>query len=273
LARKKKFLKRNRKVAARKERRQIFARITLPKVNWSRVLTLTILGAAMMMGHLASNWLMDRPIDAVVINGAFQRVTAVQLEETLTPHVETGFLNADLNAMRAELEGIAWVANASVSRRWPGSIEVLITEETPAACWGDGGLLNIDGDLFVEEATHVPAELPRLNGPDGSQHRVAAMYFQIQQRLEHRGLTAVSLQLDGRGAWEFVLNNGIVVRLGASAVDLRLNRFFVALDQVLASRAEYVDYIDMRYTNGFAIGWKDQDPMHAHTVEESGPNV
>ena len=93
--------------------------------------------------------------------------------------------------------------------------------------------------------------------------------FRIQERLEHRGMAAVSLHTSTVAApGSSRLNNGIRVRLGASTVDRRIERFFVALDQVVASQAEFVDYIDMRYTNGFAIGWKDGDPMHGAFFEE-----
>jgi cell division protein FtsQ len=226
-----------------------------------------------MMGRVAMLWLMDRPIESVVINGAFQRVSAIQLEEALYPHVQTGFLDVDLHAMRAELASIPWVANASVRRRWPGLIEVQIVEQQPSACWGERGLLNIKGELFVTEASHIPVELPRLDGPDGFEGRVAAMYFRIENRLEQRGMAAVSLRLDNRGAWEFKLSNGIQVRLGASTVEQRLDRFFIALDQVLSSQAEHVEYIDMRYTNGFAIGWKDRNPIRAQARDGARPHV
>jgi cell division protein FtsQ len=226
-----------------------------------------------MIGRVAMLWLMDRPIESVVINGAFQRVSAIQLEEALSPHVQTGFLDVDLHAMRAELASIPWVANASVRRRWPGLIEVQIVEQQPSACWGERGLLNIKGELFVTEASHIPVELPRLDGPDGFEGRVAAMYFRIENRLEQRGMAAVSLRLDNRGAWEFKLSNGIQVRLGASTVEQRLDRFFIALDQVLSSQAEHVEYIDMRYTNGFAIGWKDRNPIRAQARDGARPHV
>ena len=271
-------MKRNRKRKSRVRSRPAWPDIDWSflfgkKIAWSRIVTVVIAVIVIAMGHVATLWLMDRPIESVVINGAFQRVPAIQLEEALSPHVQTGFLDADLHAMRAELANIPWVANASIRRRWPGSIEVQIVEQQPAACWGERGLLNVKGELFVKEASHVPAELPRLNGPDGFEGKVATMYSRINDKLEQRGMTAVSLHLDGRGAWEFVLSNGIQVRLGASTVEQRLDRFFIALDQVLSSQAEYVDYIDMRYTNGFAIGWKDRNPVRAQARNGTRPHV
>lgn len=236
------------------------------RINWARVAVAGAVASLAFCGYAAAVWVMDRPIDAVVVNGAFERVSAMDVEDALSMHVQTGFLSADLRAMRAELLEIPWVANANVRRRWPGSIEVNIAEERPAACWGAAGLLNVRGDLFVSEVQHVPAELPRLSGPAGSERRVSEMFFAIEERLEQRGMAAVALELDQRGAWELRLSSGIRVRLGASFVTQRLDRFFHALDRVIAAEAERVDYVDMRYTNGFAIGWKGQK-------EESEPNV
>jgi cell division protein FtsQ len=241
----------------------------VPAINWSRVVSAVAAVIVVTAAYVSTVWVMNRPIDAVVISGVFERVSADQLEEFLMPHIQTGFLSADLEGMQAELLNVSWVAGAHVRRRWPGTIEVSITEQQAAACWGASGLLNTQGELFVSEASHIPAELPRLNGPDGTQARVANLYFHIEEQLEQRGLAAVGLNLDSRGAWEFQLNNGITVRLGSRLVEQRLARFFMALDQVVAERAEQVDYIDMRYTNGFAIGWKES-ALSDRRLEQSG---
>lgn len=239
--------------------------IALPQVNWSRVVSSIAALIVVASGYVGTLWLMDRPIERVVINGEFERVSAIQLEKLLAPHLSAGFLSADLRAMRVDLIELPWVVRASVRRRWPGTIEVNIAEQKPAAVWTDTGLLNLAGELFVAKASHIPAELPRLYGPDGSEQRVAEMFFRIEERLEQRGLAAVALYLDNRGAWEMQLLNGIRVRIGARQVEQRIDGFFKALDSVVAAETDRIDYVDMRYTNGFAIGWKDQ--------QEPRPNV
>jgi len=45
------------------------------------------------------------------------------------------------------------------------------------------------------------------------------------------------------------------------------------LDKVVTAQIEDVDYIDMRYTNGFSIGWKEQSPMNAKSDKGVEPNV
>lgn len=272
-ARNKRLMKRNRKRTAVKLNRPQWLTLDPKAVNWARIAIFGAVATLAFCGYAATLWVMDRPIDAVVINGAFERVSAIQVEDALSLHVQTGFLSADLRSMRAELLEIPWVANANVRRRWPGSIEVQISEERPAACWGKAGLLNVRGEVIVDEAQHVPAELPRLVGPEGTERRVSEMFFAIKERLEQRGMAAVALRLDQRGAWEVQLSSGIRVRLGASFVDQRLDRFFAALDKLIAAQAERVEYVDMRYTNGFAIGWKAQKPIRAQFAEEAEPNV
>ena len=243
------------------------------RVPWTRLLALCTGLAVSLSVYVVTLWLMNRPIEAVVIDGAFDRVSAIQVEDALGMYIQTGFLSADLHAIRRQLSELPWISSATVRRRWPGTIEVSIEEQSPAARWGDAGLLNIDGELFIQNIMHAPAELPLLSGPRGSEHRVADMYFRLEERLERRGMTAISLRLDDRGAWEMQLISGIRVRFGARMVETRLNRFFEALDKVVAAQVEDVDYIDMRYTNGFAIGWKNRNPMNAKARNGVKPHV
>ena len=262
-------------LARRNRKRQPRARreFNWPVINWHRVFGFGVAGLVVAAAYVSTVWLMNRPIDAVVINGNFQRVSAVQLEDELSAYVHTGFLSADLDGIRSQVMNIPWVAHATVSRHWPGTLEVTVLEEEPAACWGKSGLLNKSGHLFVRDEPRVPAELPRLSGPDGTEARVTALYFRLEERLEQRGLAIVELNLDARGAWTFRLNSGVLVKLGGQAVEERTDRFFMALDRVVTAQVEQVDYVDMRYTNGFAIGWKNGRSATAGTGEAGKPHV
>lgn len=243
----------------------------LPAIPWARIGSVLVVVAALAGGYAGVRWLLDRPVARVVVNGEFERVSADALEAAMRPYLGRGFLAAPLDRIQRKVREIPWVASARVSRRWPDTLEVTITEEQPAARWGEAGLLNPQGRLFVRHASHVPAELPRLNGPEGTEAVVAERYVAIQEELLQRGLSLAALELDGRGAWTFQMSNGIQVRLGSLDVDVRLARFYAALDRVLAGVAEDVRYIDMRYTNGFAVGWKQSrgTPPAGDDTEES----
>jgi cell division protein FtsQ len=212
-----------------------------------------IIGAAVMLWGLRLS--LDRPIASVEVGGRFQRIALVQIEEVVAPFRGSGFLSIDLDALRAALEGIPWVDRVRVERRWPNGVRVFITEQVPAARWGEHGLMNTRGELFLHDARHIPPELPQLVGPSGTEEQVAKLYLETYPRLLAVGMRLTRVELDARGAWQLTLGNGLQVRLGRQDVPGRLERFIRFASPVIAARAAEVAYVDLRYSNGFSIGW------------------
>jgi cell division protein FtsQ len=204
----------------------------------------------------ALSWALNRPVRAISMDGTFQRVSPGQIEKAAAPYLDSGFMSADLDAIQRAVEILPWVDHARVQRRWPTSVHVTVVEQTPAARWGESGLLNTRGELFERAAAHVPSELPRLSGPVGSESQVAQQYLSAETRMLEAGLRIAALRLDERGAWEIDLDSGVTVRLGRRDVDARLDRFIRTAAQVISHRQSDVNYVDMRYSNGFAIGWR-----------------
>nr|WP_298720079.1 cell division protein FtsQ/DivIB [uncultured Steroidobacter sp.] len=210
-------------------------------------------GVAVMVWGLAVSF--DRPIGKVEVGGQFQRVAPVQIEEVVAPFRGSGFLSVDLDALRAALETIPWVDRARVERKWPNSVRVFITEHVAAARWGESGLMNTRGELFLKDSRHIPQELPQLVGPPGTEAQVAKLYLETYPRLLGVGMRLSKVELDARGAWQLTLGNGVIVRLGRQDVPARLERFIAVASPVVAARAAEVSYVDLRYSNGFSVGW------------------
>ena len=100
-----------------------------------------------------------------------------------------------------------------------------VVEQVAAARWGENGLLNTRGELFVTEARHMPPELRSSPARTARETEVAQRYLAAQGRLAEAGMRLTALRLDARGAWEFDLDNGVTVRLGRRQVDERFERF------------------------------------------------
>lgn len=211
--------------------------------------------AAVCIGLIGLGWAFDRPIAAVEVGGTFQRVSPADIEQAIAPFRGMGFLTGDLEALRGALEDIPWVDSARVERAWPNGVRAFVTEHVAAARWRERGLLNARGELFMRDAQHVPAELPLLEGPDGAERQVAQLYLDTSAKLAPIGLRLTRVSLDARGAWELALSNNVTVRLGRQDVYHRLDRFVRAASPVVAARSSEVAYVDMRYSNGFAVGW------------------
>jgi cell division protein FtsQ len=228
----------------------------MPSLPIARITRLALAVSIVVLSYHFTSQAFDQPIRAITIEGPFQRVSALQIEEAVSDELSEGFLNANLSVIQERIVALPWIDQANVVRRWPGTLEISVTEQVPAACWGESGLLNTRGELFVTDARHVPAELPRLSGPEGRSSEVAKKYLSVRERWIPIGLDLRRVHMDARGAWEMTLQNGVEVRLGRREVEDRTELFLDVVANIVSSREADIEFVDMRYGNGFTIGWK-----------------
>lgn len=252
-------------IGRKTNRRRVERRLTRLKlptigVEWRRRLKLAVvppLVAATVAGAFtAGRALLDQPVRNLVVEGTFQRVKPIQVEGALADVKQQGLLSLHLDELRERVHSLDWVDTVNVGRSWPDTVTVRVTEHQAAARWGETGLLNVRGELFTEHSQHAFPELPSLNGPAGTEQEVARRYLAVRGRLAEADLTLEKLTMDERGAWSLVLGGGQEIRLGRRDVDERLDRFFDVVAPALAAEMPRVQYVDLRYTNGFAVGWR-----------------
>ena len=242
---------------ARRRKQKKAARFSLPRIMLGRVVAPVVAITAVLATYFLSASMLDRPIRSIEINGPFQRVTALQIEEAISDELEDGFVSADLAGIQQSIVEMPWIYQATVARRWPSRLRITVTEQVPAAIWGERGLLNVRGELFVSDARHIPAELPRLSGPEDRSAEVAKRYLDVRERLIPVGLDLRRVHLDARGAWDMTLHNGVEVRIGRREVNARTDLFLDIVADIITGRATEIEYVDMRYSNGFTIGWNN----------------
>ena len=132
--------------------------------------------------------------------------------------------------------------------------------------------MNTDGELFTDESRYEFPELPRLAGPRGDERRVASQYSALRGRLAEANLALDTLSMDQRDAWQMELAGGQEIRFGRRDLQQRVDRFFQVVVPVLASEMQQVNYIDLRYTNGFSVGWSDQMALQVAELREISPS-
>jgi cell division protein FtsQ len=250
-----KFLRRNRPRNRRKDGKGWSLRV--PVINWRRLLPAGAVLLAIVTVFACVRFALDQPVERVDISGRFQRVQALDVQNAVrTVLGGKGMVGVDLDAVSAAVKRIPWVDRASVARSWPRGLKIQVFEQQPVARWGEAGLLNARGEVFVRDSRHLPPELPEFAGPVGSEAEMTARYLDAQPRLASAGLRLSRLQLDERGAWEIQLDNGVLLRLGREQFAERFDRFIAAAARLVATRAIEIRYVDLRYANGFAIGWR-----------------
>ncbi|MDR2216002.1 MAG: cell division protein FtsQ/DivIB [Nevskiaceae bacterium] len=232
-------------------------RLKLPSINWGRWLSAMAMCAALVAGGFALKLALNRPLDRIAVEGRFQRVSPLDIEKAVRGAVgDAGVFSVNLETVSRAVRQIPWVDGVRIARGWPNELIVRVEEQRPVARWGETGLVNVRGELFVNDARHIPVELPELVGPAGAEAAMTQWLLETQGRLVEADLRMSQLKLDERGAWEMSLANGVVVRLGRLQAQQRFDRFMDVAARIVASRAADIAYVDLRYANGFAIGWR-----------------
>ena len=224
---------------------------------WRRIgaIAVALLGAG--AGCAVLLLFLNQPIERIRVEGQFQHMSALDVEKAVRAQLHgAGLVSVRLDDVRRALRLLPWVQAATVQRSWPRGIVVQVTEQQAVARWNDTDLVNARGDVFANSAHFVPPELPQLAGPAGTEADVVARYLAVQGRIVEAGVRLTALRLDARGAWELQLDNGVVVRFGRKQVDERFARFLAVALRMTCQRAADIAYVDMRYTNGFAVGWR-----------------
>lgn len=200
-----------------------------------------------------SQWL---PIEYVQLDGHLQYLSAAQLKQQTLLQVQGGFFSVDLQRVRKTLEKQPWVETVSIRKIWPDTLGVKVIEKQAVAFWGKDELLSTQAVLFKPSIMPNNLLLPHLNGPKGLHKNMFEELGRMQAWLLSSGLQIQKLTLDARRSWTLIASN-IEIRLGRKQYDERLQRFAAVFKPRLKKQQQLIQHIDMRYSNGFAIAWKE----------------
>ena len=205
---------------------------------------------------------------SIVVEGSLERVERREIVDALQGRVRGTFFTVDLESVRSLLEDIPWVRHAELRRMWPDRLEVRIEEQVALARWGQGKkmqLVNPQGELFPGRSDE---SLPVLAGPAGTESEVAERFLVFRNLLTPLGVEPQQVLLSSRMAWQLRLSNGLTIQLGRDSdkdrVEDRLARFVSVYPQTVGGLRHRVDYVDLRYPNGFAVRVSENPAAEAH---------
>ena len=99
---------------------------------------------------------------------------------------------------------------------------------------------------------------------------MAKTYLALRDRLIPMGIDLRRVHMDARGAWQATLHNGVEIRFGRRDVPERIELFVDVVANLVSSREAEIEFVDMRYSNGFTIGWKGDGAAPTPAKTESG---
>lgn len=218
-----------------------------------------ILGILALILSIVSSWVLYPQtllVQRVKIEGN-HRTTPEVLQSVISRHTNTGFLYLDLAAIQAALSELPWIAEAVVTRQWPDTLAVTLTEKEPFAVWQTSTtqapiLVSTNSTpIPVAPTTAQQAQLPHLIGADATV--LVAQYRQAQELFSAAGLQARELRCSGRQACTVVLRDGLSIVLGRDHQFQHLQRFLSVYSRIVDVQDTPVQQVDLRYTNGIAV--------------------
>lgn len=153
-------------------------------------------------------------IDQVGLSG--QRFTAdADVFGAIDPASAGSLLTFDAGEARARVENLPWVSTASISRVYPGALDVRITERQPSAVWNNDGrdyLVDASGRVLSALKAGTKVRLPRFSGAGAPQEaqsllELVVRFPRVAERFE------MAERVGGR-RWTLHLKGGVVVHLG-----------------------------------------------------------
>lgn len=224
-------------------------------LNWLMILA----GAGIVLAAATKAYLTLQavPVQQITVTGELAHTQMEMVQEMVQPALAGGFLRADLQRIREQLQSLPWIYEATVRRKWPAELEIHVVEQLPIARWGEDGFLNHEGAIFHSARSGEWAALPLLQGPEGSAGSLMATYRRMVAMLSPLGINLEQLVVDERGQVEAMLVGGTRLILGGDDFLERMHRFVEIYRRELAARAADVARVDLRYQSGVAVAFRE----------------
>lgn len=230
---------------------------------WAIALTLVALPVVGLLNgwYAADRW----PVRQLELQAEFANVSAEQIRTAAAPAIGVGFFAVDLAGVQKSVAQLPWVEKVEARKRWPDTLVLRVYEQRPYAHWGSDRLINRDGQLFQVPGASEIQGLPRLDGPDERIGDVIAFHGAVLAEAGGSGLHVSGVSLSARGSWTVHLDSGASIIVGNEHVQERLRRFVQLYPRVAASGRGAFEYVDLRYSNGFAMKWPgpEAEPVSA----------
>jgi len=224
-----------------------------------------------------TNKLVDQenlPVNSIVISGEMPYTKRDDVLAAMNNVNLGNFFQVDVNEIQNQVSALPWVYSVAVRKHWPNEVKIYIVDQTPVALWNGDFLLNQFGKAFQADIKRLTHALPQFYGPEGSELLALENFTNLNDLLEYRSLAIDELVLSERFSWQLTLNDGVMLNLGREERVKRVQRFmdiYPLIKTHLEQQAKQskkqknnhekalkqaVDYIDLRYDTGLAVGWK-----------------
>ena len=226
--------------------------VWLRRIHWSWIVMPALLAGLFVGGRQAvDQWV----IQGVTVSGDLNIWSAEDIISQVSWINGQGFFSADLNGAYENVLAMPLIKEVRVKKRWPGYVEISVTEDIPMAVWNGDQLIGISGDLMAIPGHLSVDKLALIKGNIEYMDQAVKDYRLIQQTLAQTGVNVRTLSMTETGSLELDLSNNWHVALGRKNIDSRARRLQEIIGRLPAGQ---VTAVDLRYGKGAAIQWQSE---------------
>lgn len=190
------------------------------------------------------------PIKNIHFYGEMRELNQLKMAQIAQQNITGNFLKADMNQLQQALAKDPWVESVKVQRLWPDTINIFVTERQAQAKSRSGGLVDLNGVIYAAKTSQ---NLPIYDATKSMMPKLVAFENEITPLLKEHDLQVKALNVNERGAWTLILTNNVELKLGRKDLKERVGRFIKYWQRDLAPKGKSLQYVDLRYHDGFAI--------------------
>tara|TARA_B100001093_G_scaffold31966_1_gene27627 strand:- start:222 stop:917 length:696 start_codon:yes stop_codon:yes gene_type:complete len=166
------------------------------------------------------------------------------------------FFNINMDYLKNSIEKVDWVRNANIRRSYPNKVIIFIEEYKPVAVWNNDFYISENGNIF--SANKIEKKLPKLSSFANRNIIIFEYFSLISDGILNNKINEKIYQIkeDEIRSLTVSFASNIAVKFGSQNIKERIDIFLKVYKTLNSSDLKKIRYIDMRYSNGFSIGWK-----------------
>lgn len=220
------------------------------------------------------------PLKNIEVQGELHNTYTLQIQKILAENMPSNIFRINLAEAANVAESLPWIAQASVRRQWPDTLQVRVHEHVVEARWETGAWVERSGAL-IELPDYSNTELPVFVGAEQYIPEMLSSYRRWTPQLSLAGLKIRGISKSARGDWklevspveplaptlENEVNSTATVVLGNDNPEVAVKRFVWLYLEVFEPVVNSLVRVDMRYPNGIAVEWTDNAPQLPGSVK------
>lgn len=235
-------------------------------------ITMLVLGAVALGALRFANTLATVDVKTVRLAGDLTHGEGQEVQAAVAEVLARPGFNGASDVARA-VGDLDWVREVQVRRHWPDVLHVMVSRQTLAARWGDGGelYLTTGGNVVAlppEDRDPTLRHLPVLKASHATSAEAMRLNTVLDEIARTGNVTLDRLEQDEAGNWIATVAGGVEVVLGNSSLGERFGRFLVVHERALKLETARVERVDARYETGVAVRWRPTDPGGGVTVAD-----